>query len=254
MLNTIYRIICIFLMVLISVSSVRTQEIVLSGIADVLAMAHKNLPDSTSDTYNYNIKSAYFKWIYDHNRFRVFNEKKVLYKDFMIISDLHFKSGETNLISKALAETEFLRFESQYSDAEFDLMVSENNLKKLLFTVNDIMTEYDNLEKYCLSEDIVNVAIQDSIVHNYRDFAVRHNYLNLVLLLRKYDQQLVYQEKILSLAKQLIISTRSRYDNEDMEYFQYIKIVSNAIDFKLEYLKTLNLYNQTALKIEMYNK
>ncbi len=253
MLNTISKIIYYLSMVLISAASVRAQEIMLIGLADALDFAHKNLPDSTSDRYDYNIKSAYFKWIYDHSRFKIFNEKKVLYKDFMIISDLHFKSGEINLISKALAETEYLKFESQYSDAHHDLLISKNNLKKLLFISDDILPENDSLEKYCLLNDIVEESLQDSIIENYGNFAARINYLTLVLLLRKYDKQLIYHEKLLSLAQQLIAASRLRYDNEDIEYFQCIKIISKAIDAKLEYLKTLNLYNQAALKIEMYN-
>ena len=252
MLNTIYKIIYLISIAVISIASVRSQEIVLSGLADALNIAHINLPDSTSDRYDYNIKSAYFKWIYDHNSFKILNEKEVLYKNFMTISDLHFKSGEINLISKAMAETEYLKFESQYSNAQHDLMISKNNLKKLLFISYDILPENDSLGKYYLADDIEEEFVQDSSIQNYADFSVRNNYLNLVLLLKKYDKQLIYHMKLLSLAKQLIAATRLRYDNEDIEYFQYIKIISNAIDFKLEYLKTLNLYNQTALKIEMY--
>ena len=253
MLNTIYKTICFFSIVLISTVSVRAQEIMLLELPDALDLAHKNLPDSISDRYDYNIKSAYFKWIYNHNRFKIFNEKKALYKDFMIISDLHFKSGEINLISKALAETEYLKFESQYSDAQHELVISKNNLKKLLFIVNDILLENDSLGKYYLPDDIMEESFKDTSIQSYADFAGRFNYLNLMLLLKKYDKQLIYHEKLLSLAQQLIVTTRLRYDNEDIEYFQYIKIINNAIDFKLEYLKTLNLYNQTALKIEKYN-
>ena len=240
-------------MVLISTEVVETQEIVLKGPGDALDLAHKNLPDSTSDRYDYNIKSAYFKWIYDHNRFKILNEKKILYKDFMVISNLHFKSGEIDLINKALTESEYLKFESQYTDAQYDLLISENILKKLLFISDDILPDSDSLGKYYLPDDIMRESLQDSIIQNYSDFAIRNDYLNLILLMKKFDKQLVNHEKLLSLARQLIISTRLKYDNEDIEYFQYLEIIKNAIDLKLEYLKIMNLYNQTALKIEMYN-
>ena len=253
MLNTIYKIIYCSSIILICSGSVRTQEIIVLGLSDALELAHKNMPDSTTDNYDYNIKSAYNNWIYNHNRFNIFNEKKALFKDFMIISDLHFKSGEINLIDKALAETVYLKVELQYSGAENDLLISENNLKKLLYIHNNILPENDSLGKYYLPASIMGESLKDSIIGNYADFAVRIDYINLMLLLRRYDKQLIYYEKILALAQQLIAATRLRYENEDIEFFHYISIISNAIDLKLEYLKTLNLYNQTALKIEMYN-
>jgi hypothetical protein len=252
MLNKISKIILFSSIVLICTLAVRAQEIVLSGLKEALDIAHKNLPDSISDRYDYNIKSAYYNWIYNHNRFEIFNEKKVLYEDFIVISEMHFKSGEINLISKALAETEYLKFESQYSNAQYDLLISENKLKRFLYIGDDILPENDSLRKYYLPENIIGESLEDSTIQNYSDFAVRNDYFNLVFMLKKYNNKLMYHEKLLSLAQQLIATTRLRYDNEDIEYFQYIKIMNNAIDLKLEYLKTLNLYNQTLLKIEMY--
>jgi hypothetical protein len=253
MLNKISEIILFSSIVLICNSSVGAQEIILSGLKEALDLAHKNLPDSISDRYDYNVKSAYYNWIYNHNRIKVLNERKFLYKDYIKISELHFKSGEINLINKTLAESEYLKFESQYSDAQYDLFISENKLKRFLYTDDNILPENDSLRKYYLPENIIGESLKDSIIRNYSDFAVRNDYFNLVFLLKKYNKQLMYHEKLLSLAQQLIAATRLRYDNEDIEYFQYIKIINDAIDLKLEYLKTLNLYNQTLLKIEMYN-
>jgi outer membrane protein TolC len=253
MLNRISSSIYFSLLILLCSASAKSNEIIVLGLKDALELAHLNQPDSISDNYDYNIRSAYLKWIYDHNRLKILSEKRLLYTDFMIISDLHFKSGEIGIIKKSLTETGYLKVETQYSDAQYDLLISENNLKKLLYTSNDILPESDSLVKYYLPSGFTQVSQKDSIFGLYSDFRARLNYLNLALLLEKYDKQLLYYEKIYSLAQQLISATKLRYDSEDIEYFDYINITGNAIDLKLEYLKVLYLYNQAALKIEIYD-
>ncbi len=252
MLNKGFKIICFSLTFLICNVFGQDNQINILNLKDALALAHRNLPDTVSDTYDYNIKSAYYYWIYNHNRFKVLNEKKLLYKDFMVISGLQFKSGEINLLKKSLAEIEYFKIESQYSDGRHDLLISENNLKKLLYTSDSIIPENDSLQKYYLPEKKTDKPPQDIINDNYEDFAAQNDYRSLKLLLEKYDKQLEYYEEILSFAQQLIKTTRLKYNSEDIEYFHYINIISRALDFKIEYLNTLNLYNQTALKIEMY--
>lgn len=252
MLNTRFKIIFFALTLLICYASGQDNEIKKLRLKDALDLAHKNLPDTLSEAYDNNIKSAYYYWIYNYNRFKVLKEKKLLYKDFMVISGLHFKSGEINLMKKSLAEIEYFKVESQYSNAQNDFLISENNLKEFLYTDDKILPGNDSLGKYYLPDNILSMFLQDSSINNYEDFAAQNDYQNLGLLLEKYDIQLEYYEEILSLAQKLILTARLRYNSEDIEYFHYINIISSALDFKLEYLKTLNLYNQTALKIEMY--
>lgn len=252
MLNIKLKIAYFALTVLISGAYGQDKEIKILSLNNALELAHKNLPDSVSEAHDNNIKSAYFYWIYNHNRFKVLKEKKLLYKDFMVISGLHFKSGEINLIKKSLAEIEYFKIESQYSDAKNDLLISENNLKRLLYTVDSILPENDSLEKYPFDIKKTSKSAQDTSFITYEDFTAQNDYHNLRLLLEKYIKQLEYYEEILSLSLKLIMATRLRYSNEDIEYFHYINIISRALDFKLEYLNTLNLYNQTALRIEKY--
>ncbi|UCH15312.1 MAG: hypothetical protein JSV22_04930 [Bacteroidales bacterium] len=252
MLNKRSRIICFSLASIICSAFGQNYEIKILRLKDALDLAHSNLPDTFSETYDNNIKSAYYCWIYNHNRFKVLNEKKLLYKDFMVISGLHFKSGEIDLLKKSLAEIEYFKIESQYSDARHDLLISENNLKKLLYTSDSIIPENDSLTKYYPEDIKTGKYAQDIMIDNYEDFAAQNDYQGLKLLLEKYDKQLEYYEEILLFAQQLIKTTRLKYISEDIEYFHYINIISRALDFKVEYLETLNLFNQTALKIEMY--
>ena len=225
---------------------------IIMGLADALDIANKNFHDTLSDVYESNIKSEYYTWIYNHNRLKVLNEKQALISDYIAIAELHYKSGETDITGKALAETGYFKFESQYTDAGNDVLISENNLRKLLFINSDIKPADDSLGKYYLPADKIEILDNDSIVDDYSDFLLQKDYINLKLLLKKYDDQLTYYGKILALAQRLADAARLRHKNEDIEYFDYIELISGTIDLRLEYLKALNSYNQAALKIEFY--
>ncbi len=252
MLNTILKVFHFSLTLIFLGGPAEGEDAKIIGLADAMALAGKNLHDTISDDYAVSIKSEYYTWIYNHNRLKVLDEKKALYSDLMAISELRYKSGETDITGRAGAEIEYLKAELQYSDARNDIFVSENNLRKLLFTSSDIQPESDSLGKYNLPQGRMEMAESDSLTNNYSGFLMQREYANLKLLLKKYDDQLVYYGKIYSLSQCLIDAARLRYENEDIEYFDYTGLVNGAIDLKLKYLETLNLYNQAALKIELY--
>jgi hypothetical protein len=252
MLNTILKVFYFSLILIFLGGPAEGEETKIIGLADALALAGKNLNDTISDVYAVSIKSEYYTWIYNHNRLKVLDEKKALYSDLMAIAELHYKSGDTDIAGRAGAEIEYLKAELQYSDAGNDIFISENNLKKLLFTGSDIQPESDSLGKYYLPPGMMEMPESDSLTNDYPDFLLQREYANLRLLLKKYDDQLVYYGKVYSLSQCLIDAARSRYENEDIEYFDYTGLVNGAIDLKLKYLEALNLYNQAALKIELY--
>jgi hypothetical protein len=252
MLNMILKVFYFSLILTFLAGPAEGEETKIIGLADALALAAKNLHDTISDVYAVSIKSEYYTWIYNHNRLKVLDEKKVLYSDLMAIAELHYKSGEMDIQGKAGAEIEYLKVELQYSDARNDIFISENNLIKLLFTGSDIQPESDSLGKYYLEPGRMEMPESDSLTNDYSGFLLQGEYTNLKLLLKKYDDQLAYYGKIYGLSRCLIDAARLRYENEDIEYLDYTGLVNAAIDLKLKYLETLNLYNQAALKIELY--
>jgi len=265
MLNTILKVFCYVLALIycralaadkgdeiIKLSAAGDGGIRVIRLADALDEANINFHDTISDVYACSIKSEYYTWIYNHSRLKVLDEKRTLYSDLLAISELHYKSGESALISKALAETEYLKVESQYSDAGNDVLVSENNLRKLLFINDDIQPGSDSLEKYYLPPGITEIEESDSITGDYADFILLREYVNLMLLLNKYEGRLVYYGKIMNITQRLVDAVRLKYESEDIEYYDYVDLMSGAIDLRLKYLKALNSYNQAALKIELY--
>ncbi len=238
MLNTIIKLLYIYLGLscLGALAQDRGERVI--GLQEALALAATNLNDTISDVYAADIKSEYYRWIYGHNRLKVMDEKRALCGLLMEKSLLHYELGETDVAGRLLPYIDYLEAESQYADAVYDVRISENKLKKILFTGDSLIPESDSLVKYCLAD--------------YHDFTKNRERAEPELLLKKYEDQLAYYEKILGLSKRLVQVAGDRYENEDIEYCAYAGMVGRALDLRLEYLNILNLYNQAAIRKELY--
>jgi heavy metal efflux system protein len=76
---------------------------------------------------------------------------------------------------------------------------------------------------------------------------------NLEYELNSYFKKLQYFNRVgLSKADQLLEINRAKFDNEDIDYTEYIQKADEAFRIRLDYLETLNQYNQTAIQLEFY--
>jgi len=76
---------------------------------------------------------------------------------------------------------------------------------------------------------------------------------NLIAELTKYFRQLqYYNEYALKQADEIIRNARLQFEKENMEYMEYVQSLSMALSIKVQYLETLNNYNQTAIQLEFY--
>jgi cobalt-zinc-cadmium resistance protein CzcA len=67
-----------------------------------------------------------------------------------------------------------------------------------------------------------------------------------------HKQILYYRNKALKQADVLLKTANERYNNEDIEYYEYLQSLENAYDIKLNYLQIVKQYNKTASKLEFY--
>ncbi len=113
-------------------------------------------------TLNYNlaknrlsaeIKTAYNNWIYSHDRLNLLFEEKNIYSDFIRISELHYKLGETDLLAKTIAQTRFAEVNNKYLQAQEDLSIAENKLKQIIFIEGDLVPETEELVIYEISKN-----------------------------------------------------------------------------------------------------
>jgi cobalt-zinc-cadmium resistance protein CzcA len=76
---------------------------------------------------------------------------------------------------------------------------------------------------------------------------------NLAHELNTLHKQIVYyREKALRQSDLLLKTAKKRYNNEDIEYYEYMQSLKNAYEIKLDYLKVIKKYNKTAAKLEFY--
>ena len=233
----------------------QTDGITILNIEEALKIPGENMQDKIPGFREKEIKGSYFSWIYCISRLRILTEKKELYGNLAKIAGLKYEEGEINIALRALSESEYLKTEVHCVAARNELLMAENDLKRALSIKNDIMPENDSLVRYELQADIADISAGDSITGDSREsYTMLKNFENLKLQLKMYDEQIIFYLKVLTNADQTKAAAKARYENEDIEYTDYLNIVDDALDFKLEYLKAMNNYNQTAIKIEAYLK
>lgn len=77
---------------------------------------------------------------------------------------------------------------------------------------------------------------------------------NLLFNLNKYFKQIEYYKNFaLVQAVELINTASIQYEKEEIDYFEYIQGISTGLQIKMEYLETINNYNQTAIQLEIYS-
>ena len=76
---------------------------------------------------------------------------------------------------------------------------------------------------------------------------------NLAHQLNTYHDQIVYyRNDALDQAVRLLDMAQKKYDNEDIEYYEYLESLKNAYKIKMNYLSLVKDYNKTASKLEFY--
>ncbi len=277
-----------------------------------------------------NVKSIYYQWIYQHSKLLLARDKKDLYKDYLKISNLHYKTGNFDIIEKTQAETRFYKVEMEHQIALDELRVIENKLKGIASIEGDIYPENQQIAIYqMIAPPDSGKRFSASIITDYyqhkakaSDLAVKyekakyfpsvsagyfHQEINNVkgfngwqagivvplwifpvkskVQQAKIQQQIdqayyQYQQKtseqtinkqVLELEKLyrrvayynksglqqsdvLIKTLKLKYEKEEIEYFEYIRGMEEALDIQLEYIEALNNYNQKAIDLEFYSK
>jgi cobalt-zinc-cadmium resistance protein CzcA len=68
--------------------------------------------------------------------------------------------------------------------------------------------------------------------------------------LKKYDEALsYYKEEGEQLSQEIFKTAKISYESGEINFFQYIQSMENALEILLDYLNNLNIYNQVVLEI-----
>jgi outer membrane protein TolC len=253
MLNRTLKVIILLLIISIENTYCQSDKIIILSIKEALELSAINFTGTNTKFYEKELKSAYYNWIYYINQLKILEEKKTLFNDLIKIYKLKHKSGEISLVEKSVTESEYLKIEIQYKTAEYGLLISENDLKRILLIKDDLLPENDSLTRYELPPETIGKSVYDTLkICDNENYILYREFYNLKIRLALYDEQLLFYKEVLKNSQHTVSAIKLRYRNEDIEYSDYVDILNDALDFKLAYLNTLNLYNQTALKIESY--
>lgn len=93
---------------------------------------------------------------------------------------------------------------------------------------------------------------EEIVVNQESDYKIRlkSKESDLLTRLRKYNEALqYYEEEGSQLSKEIFKTARISYDSGEINFFQYVQSIENALEIVLDYLNNLNDYNQVVLEI-----
>ncbi len=97
------------------------------------------------------VKIAYQYWLYLINYYKIKYEQANMFKEFERVSQAKYAYGESNLLEKVIAETEYSAIKNELLKAKEELFLAENQLKKLMQTEGDFIPDNDTLLIYQLA-------------------------------------------------------------------------------------------------------
>jgi len=91
------------------------------------------------------------------------------------------------------------------------------------------------------------IAEQEAIDYRVR---LQTRKADLLLQLKKYDQMLsYYEDEGENLSQEIFKTAKYSFENGEINFFQYLQSIENALEILLDYMQNLNLYNQTAIEL-----
>jgi hypothetical protein len=196
-----------------------------------------------------NVEKTWFQLVFEKNKAYVIRQQANLMQNLGEVADLRYEAGDIDLLEKNTLISRFDEVNTSLSQMEDDMSVSRNNLKIFLLVQDELMPRDSVLGMYALNKNGRSVSSMDST----EQFIHERKQENLEYELNSYFKKLQYFNRVgLSKADQLLEINRAKFDNEDIDYTEYIQKADEAFLIRLDYLETLNQYNQTAIQLEFY--
>ncbi len=127
--------------------------------------AQKNLR-STQNDLAFEVKSIYYQLLYLEELKKLLFAQDTLFADFSRASSLRFKTGESNLLEKTTAETQWMEVKNQSRINEADIQIAETRLQALLKNESPVKAS-DVLKKRDLPLELDSVSLSSNPQLNY---------------------------------------------------------------------------------------
>ncbi|MEN7550286.1 CusA/CzcA family heavy metal efflux RND transporter [Rapidithrix thailandica] len=130
---------------------------------ETLRKAEKNL---TENAVRREVTSIYYKWNALEQKYALLNDYLQLYEDFVEVSKLRFETGESNLLSKVVAETKKQQLEVNLQELKVELNTMRKRLQSLLFAEEKVIPVSPGKAKYN-PNDLAIEGIESSSLAQY---------------------------------------------------------------------------------------
>jgi outer membrane protein TolC len=196
-----------------------------------------------------NVEKTYFQLVYEKNKTSILQEEARLMQNMAEVADLRFEAGDIDLLEKNRMISSLAVVNTSLSGMEDDLSISRNNLKILLLVKDELMPADSVLVMYALRKNERPRSGLDST----GQFIHERKRENLEYELNRYFKKLQYFSQVgLDQADRLFSIYTIKYEQEEIDYTEYIEKADEAFKIRLDYVETLNNYNQTAIQLEFY--
>ena len=242
----------IFLLCIFIITAGQTGHIKKISLTEAISLALRNNTDLKTGSEKFiknEVKKAYFNLLYQINRSKTLQMQADLTFDLERVANLRYDAGDIDLLEKSALISRFAEIKTSLAVMQDEMTLAGNQLKGLLFASDDLIPADSILSMYIIQKE--DAAFSGSDAGMTSDRAIKTEELELEL--NQYFKQLQYFSKVALVHADLILEiSRIRFEKEDIDYAEYTSGIDEAFQIRLEYLMTLNKYNQTAIELEFY--
>ncbi|MFH6958593.1 CusA/CzcA family heavy metal efflux RND transporter [Flavobacterium aquidurense] len=108
------------------------------------------------------VKTAFYQLVASKEKLKLVNTQDSIYRKFSDVAQLKYKTGETSNLEKLSAMNIYQEVQLQKSQAQADILIYQQELKKLLGTNDEIMILDEKLTRQTLSASTGTTAIKQN--------------------------------------------------------------------------------------------
>ena len=234
---------------------------------EALKLAYHNNPSALSDSgrkkLSSDIKSAWCLLLFKIHTWQTLQDYQYLLGDLDRIATLRYQAGDVDLLEKSVFIGKLADVQTATAISANEIDITQNLLKQLLFIDNEIIPADTILLLYQIDKGLGNGQylnnpqepnVQgDTLLTRYKTFIAAKSIENKQLILDGFFIRLQFYYSFgLAHAETILQTSQVKFETEEIEYLEYTETITEAFKTKLEYLETLNNYNQNAIYLEYY--
>jgi len=235
----------------------QTDSLRYISIDDALQLALQHNPTALNDAARKalirDVKSTYYHLVLVDQKMKILRDQLNLIGDLRRVARLRYETGDIDLLEKTILVSRLNDVSTSASVLSDEMAILRNQLKIHLFEIQDLYPADTVLTMYKINKDAPPADPRPADTDDYSAFVSDLTLENLKYTLNVSFKKLRHFETFALETSGLMLDTaKTRLQKEEIDYCEFIELVDSAFAIKLEYLDTLDKYNQTAIQLEFY--